>query len=112
PRLVVRQALPSGAGGRAAGLGRDPGGTRRRAARGEVAADPAARARGVDRRPGPDRAGRARLGASPRARLSRAAQGGRRSRLKRSTPGAGAPSGCTVTSKASVSGGGTRAVPT
>ena len=50
-RLVVRQEVQARARGRAQGLCRRAGGARRRTARSQVAADPAARAGRVDRRP-------------------------------------------------------------
>ncbi len=50
-RLVVRQEIQARARGRAPGLCRRAGGARRRAARNQVAADPAARAGRADRRP-------------------------------------------------------------
>src|SRR5262249_4066979 len=49
-RLVVRQEVRAGQGRGAAGLRRHPGGTQRLPARDQVAADPAAGARRVDRR--------------------------------------------------------------
>ncbi len=54
--VVVRQAFPPRARRRARGLGCGTGGARRRAARGEIGADPRARAGGDPR--GPARAGR------------------------------------------------------
>jgi iron complex transport system substrate-binding protein len=65
-RLVLWQEVSRRPGGSAAGLGRRAGGARRRAARDQVAADPAAGPGGVDRRAGPVAPHHRRLGAAPR----------------------------------------------
>ena len=80
-RLLVRQALPPGASGLPSRLGGGSRGARRRAARDQVAVDPAARAGGPDRRLG---------GAARGVRsVGRAARCGRERRVNSGAVGGG-----------------------